>query len=95
MITLFPSSHSFAPGLFLARPRKRPKKKGAAQTPRGLLFRELSLGWKQKLLPCERLGIHEAKALDGTARKSPFTPPPNAREAKRVRGRGQAAVPSP
>ncbi len=31
----------------LARPRKRPKKKGAAQTPRGLLFRELPLGWKR------------------------------------------------
>ena len=56
----------------LVRPRKRPKKKGAAQTPRGLLFRELSLWWERKLLPCERLEIHEAQVMDGTARKSPF-----------------------
>ncbi len=47
-----PSLPCLRRGLFLARPRKRPKKKGAAQAPRGLLFRELSLGRKRKLLPC-------------------------------------------
>ena len=32
------------------------------------------LWWQRALLPCERLGIHEAKAVDGTAQKSPFPP---------------------
>ena len=72
-------------GLFLPRPGKRPKKKGAAQAPRGLLFRELSLWWTRKLLPCERLGIHEAQVLDGTARKSPFPPAAKVGEARRAR----------
>ena len=78
----------FVVGLFLARPRKRPKKKGAAQTPRGLLFRELSLWWKRKLLPCERLGIHEAQVMDGTARKSPIRSAAKAVEARRGRTDG-------
>ncbi len=84
-------------GLFLARPRKRPKKKGAclrgaprcrqaAQTPRGLLFRELPLWSIPEFVPCERWGIHKAKALDGTARKSPFTPHRTRRQARRPVG---------
>ncbi len=84
-------------GLFLARPRKRPKKKGAclrgaprcrqaAQAPRGLLFRELPLWSIPEFVPCERWGIHKAKALDGTARKSPFTPHRTRRQARRPVG---------
>ncbi len=82
---------------FVARPGKRPKKKGAclpvcvrrtgrrgahraccvraARTGRrGLLFRELPLWWKRKLLPCGPLGRFWTMVMDGTARKSPFNP---------------------
>ena len=50
------------------------KRRAPLRAPRGLLFRELSLWWERKLLPCERLEIHEAQVMDGTARKSPFPP---------------------
>ena len=74
---------------FVARPGKRPKKKGAClsacdahrqarrtalQAGRGLLFRELPLWWKRKLLPCGPLGRFWTMVMDGTARKSPFNP---------------------
>ena len=77
---------SFAFGLFLVRPRKRPKKKGTAQTPpvcvretartgrRGLLFRELPLWCKQAVVPSGRFGRFLAEVLGGSARKSPFPP---------------------
>ena len=61
-------------GLFLARPRKRPKKKGAAQTPRGLLFREPSQWCKRAFVSCGPLGCCWTMVMDGTARKSPFRP---------------------
>ena len=56
----------------LVRPRKRPKKKGAAQTPRGLLFRELPLWCKQAFVPSGPFGRFWAEVLGGSARKSPF-----------------------
>ncbi len=66
---------------FVARPGKRPKKKGACLPVcvrrtgrRGLLFRELPLWWKRKLLPCGPLGRFWTMVMDGTARKSPFNP---------------------
>ena len=66
---------------FVARPRKRPKKKGACLPVcvrrtgrRGLLFRELPLWCEQAVVPSGRFGGFGAEVLEGPARKSPFNP---------------------
>ena len=66
-----PSAPCLRRGLFLARPRKRPKKKGAAQTPRGLLFRELPLWCNQAVVPSGRFGRFWAKCLGDLRGKAP------------------------